>query len=148
MIRKMTSKDKASVLKLIEEFSDDKLSLFGMSFDKKGAGLYFDFMINSESLVAFVAEVDGKIVGMISGVIGSKVFTASRTLQEMGWFVSKKNRGVGIRLLRAFENEGKIRGCSDILIGGFASDPSNEIYKKLGYREVQTSYIKEVKNEA
>lgn len=143
-VKKMQASDKEQVISLIEEFSDEKLAEFGVVFKREHVSDHFDLFISNPLLVAFVAEENGKIIGMIAGLIGSKLFASSRTLQEIGWFVSKENRRCGISLLKRFEEEAKALDCEDILMGGFMGDRSCVVYEKFGYKEFQRQYLKKV----
>lgn len=140
MIRPMKVDDKAEVIQLAKQFFDERIERDGVMFDANNAALHFDMFI--DKVVAFVCEIDGKVVGMIAGMISQGMFCAGKTMQELVWFVDNEHRSCGMRLLAAFEKYAIDNGCSDILMIGFDGDKVCEFYDIVGYKLLQKTYRK------
>lgn len=99
-----------------------------------------------EEGVAFVAEGDKGVVGVIGGLVAPGLYTPSKLVGfETFIWIEEEARGLGAskQLLEAFETECKARGCSYVVL---SSTPHTEGFKGYmkanGYTEVETSFIK------
>jgi predicted N-acetyltransferase YhbS len=144
VIRHLNPEDKDQFISLIEAFFKERLEIDGEQFDIDNASKTFDLMIGMESVLALVAEQDGKIVGTIVGMIGDVLFGKGRMAQEMVWYVYPQNRGCGIRLIKSFESIAKDLGCDSLLMWGMQNDKSNDYYIRSGYKHIQNSYQKRI----
>lgn len=146
MIRALVYEDKANYLELIRMFIEERMGQFGLKYDEDNASAQFDLFFNMKETVALVAEIDGQLVGTVAGVVGKTLFCSGLMLQEMVWYVRPAFRVMrtGIELIRAFEQQGKERGCSNIMMIGMESDHSNKFYIRDGYTLMQNYYHKEL----
>lgn len=93
---------------------------------------------------------DGMVVeGAISGMVYPDVTSGDIVCTEMGWFVKEEHRGKisSIRLLDAFEEEAKRRGCARLVmtrICGMNDEKLGQLYKRRGLRELEINYIKDL----
>jgi len=143
MIRKMEERDKDAVIKLAVEFGEERLNTEGREYiDKEAASAQFDQFIRLDNVVAYVADVDGEVVGMIVLFVSPLVFGSRLIAQEVVWYVKKTHRTVGVRLLKYIENLMKNKGCQDIMMVGLDGDRSCEFYERFGYKPFQHSYMK------
>lgn len=100
--------------------------------------------------IAYVAEIDGEIIGGILGVIVPVWFSPRHVVAaELGWWIDEQYRGgrAGVMLLRAFEGAAKVAGAvavsmSDLSAGG--TWPAGRLFEKLGYSVVERCQMKGV----
>lgn len=95
--------------------------------------------------VVFVAEEDGRPVGMICGFAMVDPVSRQKMLDELVWWVEPTSRGsrtVGPRLLRAFENYARQKGIVLCKMIAPVGSGVGTFYERLGYSPVETSYIK------
>lgn len=100
-------------------------------------------IVSDPNSIVIVLEEDGKLEGFIFGLILTPMFSEETVLQEMA-FYTRKGLG-GLRLLKAFECEAKIRGIKKIAVGckpGYCDLGS--YYKREGYKLLEVQYLKEV----
>ena len=98
------------------------------------------------SELAFVAEVDGLVIGMIIGIKAPAMFNDNILIgQELGWWVDEEYRDTkaGVALLKAFED-----ACAecDIISMSLLSTSEQKLrgyLTSLGYTEAETAYFKE-----
>jgi hypothetical protein len=94
--------------------------------------------------VVFLAFKDEQLVGGIGGIELSNPWNNTQhLLQEMFWWVNEDQRGssVGLRLLRAFEEE----ATSTVVLSILPQTPvKKEMLSKLGYNLKELSYFKEI----
>lgn len=96
--------------------------------------------------LAFVAEVDGLVIGMIIGAKAPAMFNDNILIgQELGWWVDEEYRDTkaGVALLKAFEE-----ACTecDIISMSLLSTSDKKLrgyLTSLGYTEAETAYFKE-----
>jgi GNAT superfamily N-acetyltransferase len=89
----------------------------------------------------------GTLVGGIGGVAFKDLSMGRMQAQEAFWFVTEESRGEGLKLLDAFEQWAKEKGCRDILVAHLADsmpERLERIYRMRGYRMTETIYRKEV----
>lgn len=106
-------------------------------------------LLSSGSGVIFI-HGDDEIDGVLGGVVHQDVNNRKVTVaSEFFWYVKKQSRGgvAGMRLYFAFEKWARRRGCEriemvhlhDLMPAEIAS-----IYRRLGYKPVETRYTKEL----
>ena len=98
----------------------------------------------------------GHILGLSSGerLVGAPGFLVAPdpndgalVAQETFWYVEPESRGSGLRLLRAFEDEALALGVKRVLVAHLKEINGPElkrIYEHRGYRETETTYMKEI----
>lgn len=88
-----------------------------------------------------------KMTGVFGAVVVEDLNDGELVANECFWFVSPESRGRGFELLLAYEEEARRRGakrCSMIHLLSLQPEKLAEIYKKRGYRAIETSYLKEL----
>jgi len=92
-----------------------------------------------------VLEVDGLVVGLITGFITNYFVGVEPLFQELMWFVSKKYRRYGIKLLDALENKCRNAGIKQI-VAGYMGDRKVKSFDRLftskGYQLQEVQYLK------
>lgn len=128
---------KESVKKVLpdEEYEEEKLKdIFEQSF------------LNEEFTVICL-EVNGAVKGYIIGYITEHYFHTKKIAYCMSIFVEEGYRQYGLEMLRAFEAWGKYKGAKTLSISTFnnlSPEKLGTVYKRLGFKEKEISYWKEV----
>ena len=95
--------------------------------------------------VAFVAEVDGAVVGMIGGFAFREGFAGELMLDELAWFVDPACRrgSLGPRLLAAWETWARQNGIAALrMVAPRGAYHVAAFYERLGYDPIDTAYLK------
>lgn len=98
---------------------------------------------------AFVAEQDGRIVGLLAAFVIEDFFGHDKVAGELALYVLPEARGgtAGARLLRAFEAWGKAQGAREAFLGisaGIENERVAGLYERLGYARIGLSLVKEL----
>ncbi len=148
MIRKAELKDVSGVVKLVKEFFKESLSEYGLLIKDETIFETIEHYINN--LIGIVVEEDGEIVGVIGGLVSPSIFDKTQLIgQETIWYVNKKcrNGSIGLKLIKAFEEECKIRGAKLIAMvnmGNLNTEILGKLYRHRGYKLMEKQYIKGV----
>lgn len=146
MIRLATHQDLGACLKMGALFFDESSFAEELEFDYESVEKTLWALIDGPDSVLFISEVGGKINGMAGALAYSHYFNSrAKTAQELFWWVDESVRGgsAGIRLLQALESWAKSLDCSTMTMICLPIDsPAEEIYKRVGYRPSERSYIK------
>ena len=103
--------------------------------------------LENELGVIYTLHSEGNVVGAIGGVRFNDVNSDELIATEFFWFVKQGYRGYGMQLLQKFEDWAKEHGVTKIImvhLHDLMPDKLRRIYKRYGYKEVETHYIKEV----
>lgn len=99
--------------------------------------------IDSDNQAYLVAEQSGQVVGMIGGIVYPSYFNRnSLTGQEMFWWSESTE---GLRLYRALEAWAISKGCTSFSMVALQDREftrMDALYKRMGYRPSEHSYIK------
>jgi GNAT superfamily N-acetyltransferase len=119
-IRKARIKDRDEILVLFKEFMryNMKVATFKIDFVKGYIPLwlkFYDTHVRSRTKLALVAEHDGKLVGYLIGGIQKRppIFKHkySGFVSDLAVTESKRNKGVGTKLLKTFGKWAKSKGA-------------------------------------
>lgn len=96
-----------------------------------------------------VYESEGKIQGLMGGIICECLITSSLEAIEAFWYVypEKRTGPGGIRLLKEFERIAKERGCVRIKMTHLSSPEQKDfggLFQRMGYVPLETSYTKDL----
>lgn len=91
---------------------------------------------------------DNAVAG-IAGLIYPEVTTGDMTCMEMFWFVRPDHRvgTASLRLLKEYEAQAAAMGAKRIMmtrITGMNDGTLNALFERKGYREFETTYLKEI----
>jgi len=146
LIRKAELKDVPQVVSLVKDFFKESLSDYGLLLEDKTIIETLEHY--AKNLIAFVAEENGKIVGVVGGLIAHSIFDKSQLIgQETIWYVDKdyRNGTIGLKLIKTFEDECKNRGASLIAMvnmGNLNNEILGKLYRHRGYKLMEKQYIK------
>jgi N-acetylglutamate synthase-like GNAT family acetyltransferase len=141
IIRSATKADIEGAIDLLKEFQDESLAEYGMMID---AGLAKKTCLDYVD-TSLVLECEGKVVGVIAGMITSIPTCAGKIYQEAVWFVSKPYRKYGIRLLKTLEENCIAQGITHIIMAHMMNSKSDKLdifYRKSGFMPFEVHYIK------
>lgn len=107
--------------------------------------------IDDPDKVIIILKDEDEIVGFIAALVVKNHFLLSpnSTVQELGWWVDKRYRKTRASyiLLDAFAYWAKHMGANYITLGHYENETGKrlrKIYNRLGFKEVEHSYIKEL----
>lgn len=95
--------------------------------------------------VVFVAEVDGRVVGMLGAVPVTLPLTGEIIVEELAWYVEPAYRSgrTGPLLLTALEDWTYKKGAVVLKMVAPADKPEvAKYYRRHGYTEVEVAYMK------
>jgi hypothetical protein len=103
------------------------------------------------SITLILCDDSGREVGLLTGatIDGPSIIATAKVASELVWYVAPEGRkGVGpIRLIKAFETWARSVGCRHTSMSCFNDDlkePLTRVYKKLGYKSMEESFLKEL----
>lgn len=145
-VRQANVDDLFDLLVLAREFSREAPKQHKWDKDKSEAALAN--AITSDDYCMFVIEDDeGELQGGLLGTITEPFMSRRRVAIELGWFVSKDFRGnkASLELVKHFEEWGKSKEASTIIMADLSGLADlGQLYKRLGYEIVESSYAKEI----
>jgi len=144
IIRQVTKEDVPNCLDLLKEFQEEALKKYGTNIDPDQILSTVEHYLE----YSFVAEHDGKIVGILAGQ-AMKIPAADKPIyHEAVWYVSKAHRRVGIHLLKTLEQKCRETGIGHIIMAHMYNsmpDALAKFYIRSGYRPFEIHYIKNIK---
>ena len=145
MMRKASISDLGVCLEMGRQFHEEAV-LPEIPFDGADMSKSLTSLIDGDNSCLFVAEVGGKVVGMVGAVKYPHYTNSScHVAQELFWWVRPEFRGglTGVRLLMTVEQWAIETGCKSIVMICLPIDgPAESIYLRAGYRALERSYIK------
>lgn len=106
-------------------------------------------MLMSQGLgIVLTAKEDFELKGAIAGVAYENVFDGEMCATELFWYVwPGAQKGMGARLLDAFEEWAKFRKCTRVtmaLMRHNEAERLNAYYTGRGYHVFETHYVKPI----
>lgn len=142
IIRKATLDDLDFIM---TDVADDMFALQGDSSlrdDEYMRNTLIPYIISNG--VCLIAEIDGKCIGSIAGVVVPTVYNPNKTnLAELWWWVNKENRkgSVGAKLLFMFEVEAQDRQVNHLTMSILPNTHLNtQALEKRGYMLKESAY--------
>jgi GNAT superfamily N-acetyltransferase len=132
----MTSDNKTIEIDVRRPISADVAGLVAISSQwPTETGSHAPARMDHAGCCVLVASVDGRIVGYIYGYRQN----GGARIEEVMVAPEHHRRGVGTRLVRAFEQWARETGCTFVTLGGVVP----AFYEKLGYiRRIAASFTK------
>lgn len=141
LIREATVDDIPRALELVHEFHDEALNKMSMICNDDVAKELMPKLVDT----TLVLEIDGLVVGLITGFITNYFIGIEPLFQELMWFVSKKYRRYGIKLLEALENKCRNAGIKQIVMvhmGDRKVDKFEKVFLAKGFQVQEIQYLK------
>lgn len=157
IVRPLKLGDEDNFYRLFDEYTKEYLvheTLVPAHFDPKAGRLFFeDFKKNQDKIIAFVAEINGSLIGFCLGYV--------ETLDKWGRcyfdydfaniydiYVKSEFRrnGLGNQMTSLFELEAKSRGLTQITIKDVDTKnlPAQSVYSRQGYSPWNLNYFKKI----
>ena len=140
---KRTDIDKLVALGI--EFANVSQASHGFTVSEKKIRLFTQEIIGKDDWINLVLEDEGKIKGILAGVVNTPFFSEDILAQEVFWYVQEGGKE-GLKLMFQFEILAKQRGCKKISFGYKpAFVDMKVIFDRMGYRLMESQYIKDVR---
>ncbi|MAK37096.1 MAG: GNAT family N-acetyltransferase [Flavobacteriaceae bacterium] len=138
--------DIPSMIKLGKQLHEESPRFMGMDYSEDKL---FDLgKVVAEQGGLFIAEHEGKIVGMLVGLVSEHFFGHDLMASDLTFYIDKEHRGgtLGVRLMRQFEAWAKCMGARVISLGistEIDAKRTGELYLRMGYRVTGEMFVKE-----
>lgn len=147
IIREAKSTDIEGIKVLGESFYNEaNFSSKGLSLNLDSFAAFLRQVIDHPDVVILVCEKDEELVGTVAGAITPWILDTSQSiLQEIWWYVDPKERGVGGRLLKRFEEIGRQKDVTFVLMVTLDSKHEDKLinyYERQGYQHLEHHFIK------
>lgn len=145
MIRELKSFELSLIAEGGEAFSNEAKNPGGFNID--AFSKFWSNLIDDRCGV-IIGSFDGSVItGALGAVMCPDMFNGDLMAVEAFWYVLKKYRGHGIRLLFAFEDwakNNKAARVAMIHLEHLHPVELRKLYEKLGYRLIETHYVKDL----
>lgn len=132
------------ITRLCAAFSDESLKEYGLEVGDSR----LEEMIQICKAVSFFLLVEGKVVGLIAGMMVNNLTNGKPGLQEIIWYVDKGYRSKGRVLLGYFERAGKMLGAKHVVMALMCNSKAEKLgryYESEGYKPFEIQFMKELK---
>ena len=143
MIRKARPEDAARICELVGHFLTQTTYRAVLPHKPANVAALVAQVLDSGCIL--VAEADGVIVGFLAGLPLEEPVAGLRMFDELAWWVEPTHRGgslVGPKLLRTAERWAKQKNLQLCKMVAPAGTNVGAFYRRMGYTEVETSWIK------
>ena len=140
LIRPVIQSDERSVYDLIT-------SLMGFPLDREAFHEVFARNLHSESVLYYVAESDGAIVGFGSLHIELLLHHVGLAgeIQELVVHETVRSKGIGAELVSRLEEEAEKRGCVSIEVTTRKRwVDAQRFYKRVGFKNTHVNFTKDL----
>lgn len=144
-IREATLADGPTIIELARHFHADTAYRSVITFEQQPLERLLPLVL--EQGVILLAEMEpGRAVGMLVLVALEHPYTGERFADELAWWVEPELRSglVGPKLLRAGEAWAQAKKCAILKMIAPAGSRVGVYYRRLGYQEVETTFVKEL----
>lgn len=139
--RQATDEDVPALVYMLREFvtSTKYRKFVGDSID--ALQVFLQGLMTNEAAGVFVAERDGKVIGMIALLRYIHPMSGEKVAGELFWWLDPAHRGAGGWLLRRAESWARGWGAKSLqMIAPSDSPHVGEMYRRLGYEAVETMW--------
>lgn len=142
MIRIAEMRDVPELLRMGKRFHEVSGYSEFVSYDPETVTQMFKTLIENKTLLT-----DGKNT-MLGFVVFPFFFNKNiLTAQELFWWVDKDKRktGIGVEILRSAEKQANLLGAKSLImlnIKNLDGDSVGRLYKSLGYKETEQTYMR------
>ena len=153
MIRIIEESDIGQVLELVKEFKKESFNKTHAYIEEAAIRQRIIQSVETGDPIVFVALQDGKIVGIIAGILSTAYADFNKKIGiELIWIVNKNYRGgsVGTRLFKTLEDKLFELGADSVIFtaGNYSVQTNNshlleKMYRRNGYEKLEVQYIKQ-----
>lgn len=131
-----------AVLRYIDEFYEEAIKDYvGLAIDRQ----YLRDSFPGYPVRFFLLTDDNVCVGVLAGNSIAWPLTGDKAFQEVLWYVDKKCRSYSMTLVRVAEMQLKAEGYKVMFMAHMhtqRSEAYGELYRRLGYKQMETHYSK------
>lgn len=146
MIRRATPSDLDQLVTLAR-LEHAASAMRGQPFDEIVVRSRFVGTINGLATAVFVSETDGKLDGVIAGMVQQNLHNRYSTVYELMWFSLS---GSGIKLLQAIKDWANRMRATALVIHNYAGIKAHETFNKVmarkGFAPLGVSYVAALEN--
>ncbi len=142
-IRQGLKTDYAAAMLLVVNFTEEALAEYGTYLDPDQLQKTFDTVWKT----SFVAVVDNEVVGVLAGHIVEDICSKLPVYEEIFWFMRRDHREYGLKLLNFVESWCASKDIKRLIMSCMHNSMKEKLfklYKKLGFRPMETRFIKEI----
>ncbi len=142
-IRKGSEQDYKAAMLLVVDFTEESLAEYGTYLDPDQLQKTFDAVWKT----SFVTVVDEEVVGVLAGHIIEDSCSKLPVYEEIFWFMRRDHREYGLKLLNFVESWCASKGIKRLTMSCMHNSMKEKLfklYKKLGFRPIETRFIKEI----
>jgi len=143
IIRRAEYKDIEPALELIKDFHKESMNAYNVLCDEKIAREVMTKFVDT----SFVLEIEGKIVGLLGGLIVNYPLNNKPMYSEWVWYVAPKYRRYGVKMYKKLEEYCKERSITQIgmaLMANSKAEKLEKFYLRLGFTLLEKHFIKEI----
>jgi GNAT superfamily N-acetyltransferase len=149
MIRKFERADIPLMARLGRQYWESS-NYKSLKYSIKKCHTLGEIMLTDKRYFAVVAEEESKITGMFMGYISDWPFGDEWIATDLLVYVDPAHRkgSTGLRMLKEFEQWAKEQGVNQLRPGTSVGNKKQllSFYKRLGYKTVGYSFLKEIKD--
>lgn len=149
-LRMATLEDIPVLLKFAKNFHDAS-PYRSMRFNTEKGRKFLEGIISGRNTegVVILALKDKIPIGMLVGSCSEPVFSSAKIAVELGWWIEVEHRKsrASVLIYKAYEDWALRVGCTHVqgaYLPGVSPD-LHQFYKKHGYAQVESSYLKVLK---
>ena len=145
MLREMRLCDIDVVVEMVGRQMFDESAFSSLNFDDDKCRDYLARIVSRDACFGCVGEVDGRVVGFLTGFVSEYFFGRDLIATEELWYVLPEHRSsaLGLGLLGAFEDWARGKGVSEVGVAlwtGNDPDRVGGILERRGYGYMGGSY--------
>jgi len=141
MIRRATAADIPRLVEMGQRFRRESEYSALLADNPEQIAALCHQLVSHPSGGAFVAEKDGRVIGMIGYIVYNHLMSGEKVAGEVAWWVEPEARGDGLRLMRAAEDEARKAGAVQMQMIA-PNERVGALYQRLGYRVMETTYVR------
>lgn len=140
-VRRAEAKDKSRVLILARNFH--AASGVPFAFNAAYASMLFDACLTDPDRLCLVFDQGGP-QGVLAAQAGTLPIAPVKAASELIWWIEPDHRGKSaLRMIAAYEEWARERGCSLVNMVGLGSDPiTTRLYERCGYVPAERHFMK------
>ena len=96
-----------------------------------------------DGLLLFCVRGD-EVVGTLGAIAFPDHVDGAKVASEVFWYVDRKHRGAGLRLIRFFEKWARVTGCKRVMMISMVDvmhERVGRLYKHIGYEPMEVHYL-------
>lgn len=141
LIRPYDDADYPYIKRLVERFYTEAVAEWGFTLDDEK----LKAIVRPLREYSWMAEINGKVVGLLAGQVVYQHLDAKPIWQEFIWYVDPEYRSCGVRLFNFVEAWCRANGIGKMIMVYLHNSKAvklDEFYKRMGFKPMETHFIK------